>query len=56
MIKEMNRAFKYIMMSGICLSVAACQKDFIDLEPNAQFTDAVYFSKSADFKAYSAGF
>ncbi|HTN19720.1 MAG TPA: RagB/SusD family nutrient uptake outer membrane protein [Pelobium sp.] len=52
----MKKIFNYIIIGGICLSVSACQKDFIDLSPTANFTDAVYFKKPADFKAYAASF
>ena len=47
----------YSIITG-CLLLAAtsCQKDFIELTPPANFTDAVYFKKPADFKAYTASF
>lgn len=52
----MNKIFKYILMGGFCFGVTSCQKDFIDLTPPDQFTDAVYFNKAKDFKEYTAGF
>lgn len=35
--------------------VTSCKKNFIDLNPPAQFSDAVYFKQPSDFKAYTAG-
>ena len=52
----MKKLINYIMIGGLCVSMSACQKDFIDLKPNAQFTDAVYFKQPSDFKAYATGF
>lgn len=52
----MKKIFNYIIIGLLGLSTSSCQKDFIDLNPTAQFTDAVYFKKPTDFKAYSAGF
>jgi len=44
-----------IIIAGFAFfTLGACQKDFIDLNPNAQFTDAVYFKQPSDFKAYTA--
>ncbi|MBO9617841.1 MAG: RagB/SusD family nutrient uptake outer membrane protein [Niabella sp.] len=51
----MKRLSTYIM-AGALISLAACQKKFIDLKPTANFTDAVYFKKPADFKTYATGF
>ncbi|HKZ68420.1 MAG TPA: RagB/SusD family nutrient uptake outer membrane protein [Chitinophagaceae bacterium] len=51
----MKKIVNKIIIGGLCLSIVSCQKKFIDLEPNAQFTDAVYFTKPSDFKAYTAG-
>ena len=39
------KKLSYIIMAGLLMTVASCQKDFIDLNPNAQFTDAVYFKQ-----------
>lgn len=52
----MEKLYKYIIAGGLGISMMACQKNFIDLKPPAQFTDAVYFDKPADFKAYATGF
>jgi hypothetical protein len=52
---KMKKIVNKIIIGGLCLSIVSCQKKFIDLEPNAQFTDAVYFTKPSDFKAYTAG-
>ncbi|HEY4789673.1 MAG TPA: RagB/SusD family nutrient uptake outer membrane protein [Bacteroidales bacterium] len=52
----MKKILNYFIIGGLCLSIVSCQKDFIDLSPTAQFTDAVYFKQASDFKAYSAGF
>lgn len=47
----------YSIITG-CLLLAAtsCKEDFIELTPPANFTDAVYFEKPADFKAFTASF
>lgn len=52
----MEKIYKYIIAGGLGISMMACQNNFIDLTPPAQFTDAVYFDKPADFKAYATGF
>jgi len=52
----MKQLYKYILIGGLCTGVLSCQKTFIDLNPPAQFTDAVYFTKPADFKAFASGF
>lgn len=52
----MNKIFKYVLMGGFCFGVTSCQKDFIDLNPPANFTDAVYFNKAQDFREYATGF
>lgn len=52
----MKKIFNYITIGVLGFSISACQKDFIDLNPTAQYTDAVYFKKPADFKAYATGF
>lgn len=52
----MKKIFKYIIVTGLCLGAASCQKDFIDLNPTAQFTDAVYFENPNDFKAFATSF
>jgi hypothetical protein len=52
----MKKIFNYILAGGIGLSVFSCQKKFVDLEPTAMFTDAVYFKQPGDFKAYTSSF
>jgi len=43
-------------MAGVMISLAACQKNFIDISPTANFTDAVYFKQPGDFKTFATGF
>jgi len=52
----MKRFFNYILCGSLCLGWTSCQKNFIDLNPPAQYTDAVYFKKASDFKAYTTSF
>src|SRR5882762_10231381 len=51
----MKKVIKNIIAGGLCLSIVSCTKTFVDLEPTGQFTDAVYFTKPADFKSYATG-
>jgi len=53
---RMKKIHTYLLIGGLTLSMVACQKNFIDLEPTAQFTDAVYFAKASDFKAFATNF
>lgn len=52
----MKKILNYIVLGGLFLGLSGCQDEFIDLNPTGQFTDAVYFKKPSDFKAYTAGF
>lgn len=52
----MKKIYYFFMIGGLCLSLISCQDKFIDLNPPAQFTDAVYFEKPNDFKAFTASF
>ncbi len=52
----MKKILNTLIMGTLCLSIVSCQKDFIDLNPTAQFTDAVYFKQPSDFKSYASGF
>lgn len=52
----MKSLLNNIIIGSLCLGMVACQKSFIDLNPNAQFTDAVYFKKPSDFKDFATGF
>jgi starch-binding outer membrane protein, SusD/RagB family len=52
----MKKILNKIIIAGLCISTVACQKKFVDLDPNAQFTDGVYFKKPSDFKAYTQNF
>lgn len=45
-----------IALLGLGLSLSSCQDYFLDLEPQDALTDAAYFKKPADFKAYVTGF
>ena len=50
------KKFNILLISGgFLLGVTSCQKKFIDLDPPAKFSDAVYFKQPSDFKAYTAG-
>lgn len=49
----MKKSLKYIVFTGLFLGMIGCQNDFVDLDPPGQYTDAVYFKKPADFKAYT---
>lgn len=51
----MKKILNYFIIGGLCLNFASCQDKFIDLNPPASFTDAVYFKKASDFKAYATG-
>lgn len=52
----MKKILNYILIGGLSLGAASCKKNFIDLNPTAQFTDAVYFKGPGDFKSYATGF
>ncbi|WP_235972927.1 RagB/SusD family nutrient uptake outer membrane protein [Flavobacterium undicola] len=52
----MKKILNYIVLGGLFLGLSGCQDEFIDLNPEGQFTDAVYFKKPSDFKAYTTGF
>ncbi len=45
-----------MIIGSLALGTASCKKNFIDLSPTAQFTDAVYFKQPGDFKAYATSF
>jgi hypothetical protein len=47
---------KLIIIGGLCSILVSCQKNFINLNPTAQFTDAAYFKQPSDFKAYTTSF
>ncbi|GAA0881809.1 RagB/SusD family nutrient uptake outer membrane protein [Sphingobacterium siyangense subsp. cladoniae] len=51
----MKKRFNYIVFGMLSVGLYSCQKSFIDLTPPAQYTDAVYFKKASDFKAYTTG-
>jgi starch-binding outer membrane protein, SusD/RagB family len=52
----MKKILNKIIIGGLCISIVACEKKFVDLQPNAAFTDAVYFKQPSDFKAYTQNF
>lgn len=45
-----------IAVLGLILGLSSCQDHFLDLEPQDALTDAAYFKKPADFRAFSTGF
>lgn len=52
----MKTLLNILFICWLCSCLLSCQKNFIDLNPTAQFTDAVYFKQPSDFKAYAASF
>lgn len=52
----MKKIFNYIVLGSLFLGITGCQDDFIDLNPPGQISEAVYFKRPSDFKAYAAGF
>jgi len=52
----MKKIVNKLIIGGLCLSIVSCEKKFIDLDPTAQFTDAVYFKQPGDFKSYATSF
>lgn len=44
------------IFSSLLLGLSSCSDMFLDLEPQDQRTDMVYFKKAADFKEYTTGF
>ncbi|WP_257666306.1 RagB/SusD family nutrient uptake outer membrane protein [Parapedobacter tibetensis] len=52
----MKKILNYLFAFGALATTVSCQKNFVDLDPPAQYTDAVYFKKAGDFKAYATGF
>ncbi|GAA0552985.1 RagB/SusD family nutrient uptake outer membrane protein [Chitinophaga japonensis] len=52
----MKQLLYIVLAGGISLAMGACQKTFLDLEPQDELTDVVYFKRPADFKAYTTGF
>ncbi|WP_448779694.1 RagB/SusD family nutrient uptake outer membrane protein [Bacteroides congonensis] len=43
------------VITGLLLGMSGCMNDFLDLAPQDQKTDAVFFKKASDFKEYTAG-
>jgi len=52
----MKKIFNYIVLGSLILGITGCQDDFIDLNPPGQISEAVYFKRLSDFKAFTAGF
>lgn len=52
----MKKIFNFFIIGSLCASILSCEKKFIDLDPPAQFSDAVYFKQPSDFKAYATSF
>lgn len=46
----------FILTLGMLFGLSSCQDYFLDLKPQDALTDAAYFKKPADFKAYVTGF
>lgn len=44
------------LLGGLTLGLFSCEDNFLDLKPQDAFTDASYFVRPADFKAYTADF
>lgn len=47
---------KIIIAGALSIGLVSCQKDFINLNPPANYTDAVFFKQPSDFKSYMTGF
>lgn len=52
----MKKLIYLILVGSLIFAATSCQDNFIDLTPPAKFSDAVYFKKADDFKAYTASF
>lgn len=52
----MKKFIYMTLIGGLTLGLFSCQEDYLDLDPQDQFTDAVYFKKASDFKAYTGDF
>ncbi|MFL9831606.1 RagB/SusD family nutrient uptake outer membrane protein [Flavobacterium sp. ST-87] len=52
----MKRFIYMTLIGGLSLGLFSCQDDYLDLDPQDQFTDVVYFKKPSDFKAYTGDF
>ena len=52
---DMRRLYITIL-SGLLLGLSSCSDIFLDLDPQDQRTDVVYFKKASDFKEYTTGF
>lgn len=44
------------LLGGLTLGLFSCQDDFLDLKPQDQFSDVLYFNRASDFKAYTGDF
>lgn len=45
-----------LLLPGLLFALSSCEDTFLDLEPQDQRTDAVYFKKAADFDEYAISF
>jgi len=52
----MKKLIYMTLIGAMTLSLFSCQEDFLDLDPQDQFTDAAYFNKPSDFKAFTGDF
>lgn len=46
----------YVLIGGLLALSTSCQKQFIDLSPQDQITETLFFKQPSDFKAYSTSF
>ena len=51
----MKKFYIIILSAATLLGMSGCVDTFLDLEPQDQKTDIVYFTKPSDFKEYTAG-
>lgn len=52
----MKKLIYMTLIGGLTLGLFSCQDDYLDLDPQDQFTDVVYFKKPSDFKSYTGDF
>ena len=52
----MKKLIYMTLIGGLSLGLFSCEDDFLDLKPQDQFTDAAYFERAADFKAFTTDF
>jgi starch-binding outer membrane protein, SusD/RagB family len=52
----MKKLIYMTFIGGLTLGLFSCQDDFLDLKPQDAFSDASYFVRASDFKAYTGDF